>query len=99
LAWQDFAGWRVNDDQTLLAPRSLVMAPPAFWSSECAPKMKLPPLFLPGKRQKCRCEEALSGVQRSRRADVAVSSNLQTQGYTSPEIAALAALARNDIIE
>ena len=33
-AWQDFAGWRVNYDHTLLALCSLVMAPPAFWSSD-----------------------------------------------------------------
>jgi len=49
-AWQDFAGWRVNYDRTLLALCNLVMAPPAFWSSDRAPKMKLPPLFLPGKK-------------------------------------------------
>jgi len=49
-AWQDFAGWRVNYDHTLLALCSLVMAPPAFWASDRAPGMKLPPLFLPGKK-------------------------------------------------
>ena len=49
-AWRDFAGWRVNYDHTLLALCSLVMAPPAFWSSDRAPRMKLPPLFLPGKK-------------------------------------------------
>jgi hypothetical protein len=49
-AWQDFAGWRVNYDHTLLALCSLVMAPPAFWSSDRSPEMKLPPLFLPGKK-------------------------------------------------
>ena len=47
-AWQDFAGWRVNYDHTLLALCRLVMAPPAFWSSDRAPKMKMPPFFLPG---------------------------------------------------
>ncbi len=49
-AWQDFAGWRVNYDHTLLALCSLVMAPPAFWASDRAPGIKLPPLFLPGKK-------------------------------------------------
>jgi hypothetical protein len=49
-AWQDFAGWRVNYDQPLLALCSLVMAPPAFWSSDRAPKLKLPPLFVPGRK-------------------------------------------------
>ena len=34
----------------LLALCSLVMAPPAFWSSDRAPKMKLPPVFLPAKK-------------------------------------------------
>ncbi|MBT3337952.1 MAG: hypothetical protein HN855_05935 [Anaerolineae bacterium] len=33
-AWQDFAGWRVNYDHSLLALCDLVMAPPAFWSSD-----------------------------------------------------------------
>ena len=49
-AWHDFAGWRVNYDHTLLALCGLVMAPPAFWSSDRAVKYKLPPLFLPGKK-------------------------------------------------
>jgi hypothetical protein len=49
-AWQDFAGWRVNYDHTLLALCSLVMAPPAFWSSDRANTFKMPPLFLPGKK-------------------------------------------------
>ena len=35
-AWLDFAGWRVNYDHTLLALCRLVMAPPAFWSSDRA---------------------------------------------------------------
>ena len=48
-AWRDFAGWRVNYDHTLLALCSLVMAPPAFWSSDRAQTFKLPPLFLPKK--------------------------------------------------
>ena len=46
-AWQDFAGWRVNYDSTLLSLCSLVMAPPAFWSSERMPVRKLPPIMLP----------------------------------------------------
>ncbi len=33
-AWQDFAGWRVNYDHTLIALCRLVMAPPGFWSSD-----------------------------------------------------------------
>lgn len=49
-AWQDFAGWRVNYDHTLLVLCRLVMAPPAFWSSDRAPRMNLPPLSLPGKK-------------------------------------------------
>lgn len=49
-AWQDFAGWRVNYDHTLLLLCSQVMAPPAFWSSDRAPELKLPPLFLPKKK-------------------------------------------------
>jgi hypothetical protein len=49
-AWRDFAGWRVNYDHTLLALCSLVMAPPAFWSSDRSPTLELPPLFLLGKK-------------------------------------------------
>lgn len=45
-AWLDFAGWRVNYDFTLLVLCTLVMAPYAPWSSDRAPKLKLPPLFI-----------------------------------------------------
>ena len=48
-AWQDFAGWRVNYDHTLLALCSMVMAPPAFWSSDRVSEIKVPPLFLQSK--------------------------------------------------
>lgn len=51
-AWQDFAGWRVNYDQPLLVLCSLIMAPPAFWSSDRAPRTKLPPIFMPKKNNK-----------------------------------------------
>jgi len=40
-AWQDFAGWRVNYDHTLLALCNLVMAPPAFWSSDRISKRRV----------------------------------------------------------
>jgi hypothetical protein len=33
-AWRDYAGWRVNYDRVLVALCSLVMAPPAPWSSD-----------------------------------------------------------------
>jgi hypothetical protein len=49
-AWRDFAGWRVNYDHTLLALCGLVMAPPAFWSSDRSPAIKLPPMYLSGKK-------------------------------------------------
>ncbi len=45
-AWLDFAGWRVNYDRVLLVLCTLVMAPYAPWSSDRAPKLKLPPLFI-----------------------------------------------------
>lgn len=46
-AWIDFAGWRVNYDRALLILCSLVMAPPNVpWSSDRAPKFRLPPLIL-----------------------------------------------------
>jgi hypothetical protein len=44
-AWLDFAGWRVNYDHALLALCSLTMAPPAAWSSDRAPKFRLPPMI------------------------------------------------------
>jgi hypothetical protein len=43
-AWRDFAGWRVNYDTVLLALCSLVMAPPAMWSSDRMPPRRLPSL-------------------------------------------------------
>jgi hypothetical protein len=33
-AWRDFAGWRVNYDETLLALARLTMAPPSPWTGE-----------------------------------------------------------------
>ena len=45
-AWMDFAGWRVNYDCTLLVLCALVMAPRASWSSDRAPKLKLPSLLV-----------------------------------------------------
>lgn len=48
-AWLDFAGWRVNYDQTLLSLCALTMAPPGIWSSDRAIGPKIPPLYLPKK--------------------------------------------------
>jgi hypothetical protein len=45
-AWLDFAGWRVNYDRVLLVLCSLVMAPRTPWSSDRAPKLRMPPLFM-----------------------------------------------------
>lgn len=45
-AWKDFAGWRVNYDRALLVLCTLVMAPHATWSSDRAPKLRLPPLII-----------------------------------------------------
>ncbi len=45
-AWRDFAGWRVNYDRSLLTLCALVMAPHTVWSSDRAPVLRLPPLFL-----------------------------------------------------
>lgn len=50
-AWRDFAGWRVNYDRVLLVLCALVMAPEAPWSSDRAPKFKLPPLFSKKKKK------------------------------------------------
>jgi hypothetical protein len=45
-AWQDFAGWRVNYDRSLILLCGLVMAPYAVWSSDRAPKFQLPPMVI-----------------------------------------------------
>ena len=45
-AWRDFAGWRVNYDRSLILLCSLVMAPPAAWSSDRLPAFRLPPFFI-----------------------------------------------------
>lgn len=45
-AWQDFAGWRVNYDRTLILLCGLVMAPYAPWSSDRVPQFVLPPLMI-----------------------------------------------------
>ena len=45
-AWRDFAGWRVNYDRALILICGLVMAPVAPWSSDRAPQLKLPPMFI-----------------------------------------------------
>jgi hypothetical protein len=46
-AWQAFAGWRVNYDIVLLALASIITAPPAPWSSDRAPKARIPTFFGP----------------------------------------------------
>jgi hypothetical protein len=51
-AWTDFAGWRVNYDRVLLVLCTLVMAPPAPWSSDRSPKFKIPPMFIFKKKHK-----------------------------------------------
>jgi hypothetical protein len=45
-AWQDFAGWRVNYDRSLILLCGLVMAPEASWSSDRAPQFRLPPMVI-----------------------------------------------------
>ncbi|MDP9070174.1 MAG: hypothetical protein M3N68_02575 [Actinomycetota bacterium] len=43
-AWRDFAGWRVNYDQVLVALAAMTMAPPAPWSSDRAPAFRRLPI-------------------------------------------------------
>ncbi len=50
-AWLDFAGWRVNYDRVLLVLCTLVMAPQTPWSSDRAPKFRMPPLFISKKKK------------------------------------------------
>jgi hypothetical protein len=40
--WRDFAGWRVNYDTVLVALATLVLAPPAQWSSDRADASLMP---------------------------------------------------------
>jgi len=51
-AWQDFAGWRVNYDRSLILLCGLIMAPTAPWSGDRLPHFHLPPLFILKKRLK-----------------------------------------------
>ena len=45
-AWQNFAGWRVNYDRSLILLCGLIMAPTAPWSGDRLPHFHLPPLFI-----------------------------------------------------
>ncbi len=45
-AWLDFAGWRVNYDQVLIALASLIMAPESPWSGDRAGINYLPPVLV-----------------------------------------------------
>jgi len=58
-AWQDFAGWRVNYDRTLILLCGLVMAPQAPWSSDRAPQFRLPPLLLSKKHKTLTMKETI----------------------------------------
>ncbi len=46
-AWRDFAGWRVNYDEALLALCALVQAPTARWSSDRSGRFHRPTLRRP----------------------------------------------------
>ncbi len=50
VAWRDFAGWRVNYDQVLLALCALVWAPSAPWSGDRPAAFRRPPLTRRGGR-------------------------------------------------
>ena len=49
-AWRDFAGWRVNYDQTLLILAGMTMAPKAPWSGDRAQPNLRPSLFRRGQK-------------------------------------------------
>lgn len=50
-AWRDFCGWRANYDTVLVALCSLVMAPPAKWSSDRMPERGVhAPMWFPVRR-------------------------------------------------
>jgi hypothetical protein len=41
-AWLDFAGWRVNYDQVLIALANLTMAPASMWTGNRGMEMPIP---------------------------------------------------------
>lgn len=51
-AWLEYAGWRVNYDAMLLALCSLVMAPPARWSSDRMPLQHHKPPWFPARAKR-----------------------------------------------
>ena len=51
-AWLDYAGWRVNYDAVLVALCSLVMAPPARWSSDRMPLHRAKSPWFPGRAKR-----------------------------------------------
>ena len=53
-AWRDFVGWRVNYDSVLLALCSMVMAPPARWSSDRMPAYVAPRIIRRGRLRRSR---------------------------------------------
>jgi hypothetical protein len=55
-AWQDFAGWRVNYDRTLILLCGLVMSPTAPWSGDRAPQFNMTPLMILKKKHKLHTE-------------------------------------------
>ena len=52
-AWRDFAGWRVNYDETLLRICALVSAPPAPWSSDRVERWSAPRAMRLGRGAPC----------------------------------------------
>ena len=63
-AWRDFAGWRVNYDQTLLALAVLLDVPYAPWTADRSPAMGRPTLGRPGGRRGAGAAGSLSGTGR-----------------------------------
>ncbi len=51
-AWLDYAGWRVNYDAVLVSLCSLVMAPPARWSSDRMPTQHHKPPWFPARAKR-----------------------------------------------
>ena len=56
-AWLDYAGWRVNYDAVLVALCSMVVAPPARWSSDRMPDHDHRPPFFPGRANRKRARD------------------------------------------
>ena len=90
-AWRDFAGWRVNYDQTLLALAVLLDVPYAPWTADRSPAMGRPTLGRPGGRRRARVPVRPWDAGRRNGA----GSNVRRRPHTREPPVKIAILSRN----